>query len=134
MYEGAKELACFETMPSGQKKKVVYFLKLHKVVISAENAAAEVVFGDLLPGVLQHMFDTTSEVYLPLLSNAYNHQGLPEVVIKDVMDFFHKLVSSIYVTIGHTKGMCTVPVTGRGLYLQANVLGSEFNFMVANAH
>ena len=63
-----------------------------------------------MPQVLQHLFETTSEVYLPLLSNAHNQQGLPEVVIKDVLDFFHRLVSSVYVTIGHSKGETLLPL------------------------
>ena len=62
------------------------------------------------PGVLQHLYETTSEVYLPLLSNSYNQQGLPEVVVKDVMEFFHRLVAAVYVTIGHTKGETLLPL------------------------
>lgn len=124
------------------------------------------------PGVLSHLFDTCSEVYLPLVSNANNQAGLPEVralgsniplpqcshsafaprlflihpplhtlhrspspspsaplpsasspamvpypipiphplllasqvVVRDVVDWFHKLVASIYVTIGKRGG------------------------------
>ena len=100
--EGAKELACFETPPPSQKKKVVFFLKLQKVAITAENAKEVVMHGDLVPQVLQHLFETTSEVYLPLLSNHHNQQGLPEVVVKDVMEFYHRLVAAIYVTSKRT--------------------------------
>ena len=59
-----------------------------------------VIYGDMQPGVLTHLFDACSEVYLPLVSNANNQSGLPEVVVRDVVDWFHKLVASIYVTIG----------------------------------
>lgn len=85
--EGAKELACFETPPPSQKKKMIYFLKLNKVAITPDNVKEEVIFGDVTPGVLQHLFESTSEVYLPLLTNSNNQQGLPEVVIKDVMEY-----------------------------------------------
>lgn len=85
--EGAKELACFELPPASQKKKCVYFIKLQKVALNATNVKECVIFGDVTPGVLQHLYDSTSEVYLPLLSNGNNQQGLPEVVIKDIMDF-----------------------------------------------
>ena len=95
---------------ANQKKKMVYFLKLSKVAITAENAKDEVIYGDLNPSVLQHLYDTTSEVYLPLLSNSYNQQGLPEVVVKDVMEYFHRLVAAVYVTIGHTKGETLLPL------------------------
>ena len=108
---GKNELVCFDSPPANQKKKMIYFLKPRKVaVLDAAAAAAEVLCGDLLPGVLRHMYDTTSEVYLPLLSNVHNQQGLPEVVIKDVLDFFHRLVASVYVTIGHTKGETLLPL------------------------
>ena len=89
--EGAKELVCFETPPASHKKKCIYFIKLHKVAIKGDNVKEEVIFGDVTPGVLQHLFESASEVYLPLLSNGNNQQGLPEVVIKDVMDFCTRL-------------------------------------------
>lgn len=90
--EGTKDVMCFETPPPSHKKKLVYFIKLHKVAITAENVKDEVLHGDLTPQVLQHLFDTTSEVYLPLVSNTHNQQGLPEVIVKDVMEYFHRLV------------------------------------------
>ena len=37
--EGPKDLVCFDTPPPTQKKKVVYFLKLQKVALTAENIA-----------------------------------------------------------------------------------------------
>ena len=101
---GKNEFVCFETPPANQKKKIVYFLKLQKVALSAENVAGVVVHGDLAPGVLQHLFETTSEIYLPLLSNHHNQQGLPEVVVKDVMEYYHRLVAAIYVTSAQDCG------------------------------
>ena len=108
--EGAKELVCFEVPPTSQKKKAIYFLKLRKEAITSENAKELVIHGDLSPGVLQHLFETTSEVYLPLLSNSHNQQGLPEVVVKDVMEYYHRLVAAVYVTIGHSKGETLLPL------------------------
>ena len=108
--EGAKELLCFDTPDPKQKKKMLYFLKPNKVALTSENIATEVMCGDLQPGVLQHLFDTTSDVYLPLLTNTHNQSGLPEVVMKDVLEFMHKLVNSIYVTIGHSKGETLLPL------------------------
>ena len=37
--EGPKDLVCFDTPPPSHKKKVVYFLKLQKVALTAENIA-----------------------------------------------------------------------------------------------
>ena len=108
--DGGKELSSFETSDAKQKKKMVYFLKTHKVAITCDNVSSEVICGDLQPQVLQHLFETTSDVYLPLLSNAQNQAGLPEVVTKEVMDHFHKLVAAIYVTIGHSKGETLLPL------------------------
>ncbi len=48
------------------------------MALTPENVAAEVMHGDLHPGSaggsgsLQHLFDTTSEVYLPMVSNVHN--------------------------------------------------------------
>ena len=107
--EGAKELVCFDTPPPSQKKKCIYFLKVNKVPIT-DNMKDDVIFGDLTPGVLQQLFECTSEVYLPLLSNGHNQQGLPEVVAKDIMEFFHRFVGAVYVTIGHTRGETLLPL------------------------
>lgn len=35
--EGTKDLVCFDTPPANQKKKMVYFLKLQQVALTAEN-------------------------------------------------------------------------------------------------
>jgi dynein heavy chain len=110
--DGGKELTSFATPDLKQKKKMVYFIKLQKEAVTADNCARVVMSGDLLPGkeVLQHLYDTSSDVYLPLLSNSHNQGGLPEVVIKDVMEYLHKLVGTIYVTIGHSKGETLLPL------------------------
>ena len=108
--DGAKELTCFFTPDPKQKKKMIYFIKPQKEAITSENVAKAVMCGDLQPQALQHLYDTTSDVYLPLLTNPHNQAGLPEVVIKDVMEFLHKLVGAIYVTIGHTKGETLLPL------------------------
>ena len=96
--DGGKELTCFQTPPANQKKKMIYFVKKSKCAVTGENVKDEVLHGDIAPQVLQHLFDATSDVYMPLLTNSDNQQGLPEVVVKDVMEYYHKLVSTIYVT------------------------------------
>jgi dynein heavy chain len=50
------------------------------------------------------------EVSLPLLANPANQRGWPEVIVRDVVDNFHKLVASIYVTIGHSQGKTLLPL------------------------
>lgn len=37
--EGPKELVCFRSLPASHKKKVAYFLKLQKVVLTLENVS-----------------------------------------------------------------------------------------------
>ena len=108
--EGAKELACFDTVPGNQKKKMIYFIKPRQVVLTADNCSTEVICGDLSPGILPQLHGATADIYLPLLTNPHNVQGLPEVVISDLMESFHRLVGSIYVTIGHTKGETLLPL------------------------
>jgi len=108
--DGAKELVCFTNPDPKNKKKMVYLLKPRKVALTGENVASEVLCGDIMPGVLGHLYSTTSDVYLPLLTNSHNQAGLPEVVIKDLMEYLHKLVAAIYVTIGHSKGETLLPL------------------------
>ena len=48
--DGSKELQCTAALTGKEKKKVVYFLKLRSVALTAENIGDEAVSGDLLPG------------------------------------------------------------------------------------
>ena len=59
---GKNEFVCFETPPANQKKKIVYFLKLQKVALSAENVAGVVVHGDLCPGAAAPFRDNVGSV------------------------------------------------------------------------
>ena len=106
----AKDMVCFATPPANYKKKLLYFLKLDRVPLEKENIGKVCVSGELPPGVLDNMFKTCTEVYLPLLSNSHNQVGWPEVIAREVIDSFHKLVATIYVTIGQTKGMTLLPL------------------------
>ena len=51
-----------------------------------------------------------AQVYLPLLSNVGNQAGWPEVISREVVDSFHKLVAAVYVTIGQTQGKTLLPL------------------------
>ena len=57
-----KALSCFATPPTTIKRKLCYFLKLHRVVVTEENMRDELVCGDMMPGVLEHLFKTCMEV------------------------------------------------------------------------
>ena len=113
--DGSKELQCTAALTGKEKKKVVYFLKLRSVALTAENIGDEAVSGDLLPGswdgaALEHMYRACQEVFLPLLANPNNQQGWPEVIVREVIDSFHKLVAGVYVTIGQIQGKTLLPL------------------------
>ena len=47
---------------------------------------------------------------MPLLANPRNQDGWPEVVTKEVLENTHRFISSVYMTIGQTKGKTLLPL------------------------
>ena len=108
-----KELVCADAPPAGAMRKnrrVVYFAKLERAPLTAGNIEALVVPGDLGPDTLGQLYRTCQEVYLPLMSNAENQQGWPDVVTRELLDGFQRAVAGIYVTIGQVQGKTLLPL------------------------
>ncbi|GBG89558.1 hypothetical protein CBR_g49347 [Chara braunii] len=104
------DLQASRVPPSKIKKKVVYFVKLSSVVITKDNIAQELTYGEISENPLEQLSTLSQEVFLPLLCSSKNQVGWPEVIVKDVMDTMHKFIASVYVTIGQIKGKTLLPL------------------------
>jgi dynein heavy chain, axonemal len=71
----------------------VFFLKLAKVALTAENITDSVTHGEVGEAPLETLSAMSQEVLLPLLANPANQAGWPDVVAKDVTDTLHKFIS-----------------------------------------
>ena len=91
--DGPKGVFCFDQPPANAARKIIYFIKLQKTTLTPENMNNVVIAGELAQGgALAHIYRTCQEVYLPLLSNVGNQEGWPEVISREVVDSFHRLV------------------------------------------
>ena len=82
---GAKEMTCSEAFPQAGKKKVVFCQKTKECKLdekSMDNVFDQCVVGDINAPLLQAMQGMLGSVYLPILSNAENTKGWPEVAMK----------------------------------------------------
>jgi len=96
--------------PPANCKKAAYFVKLARGAISIDNIDAAVAPGELTADMLGQMFKLCQEVYLPIISNAENQAGWPDVVTREVLDNFQRLVAGIYVTIGQVQVKTLLPL------------------------
>ena len=105
-----KELVCGDLPPAPLKKKAIYFVKLERQPLTAENVASLVMPGDLLPEMLAQMHTMMDGAYLPLMANGENQQGWPPQVVGDLVDGLSRLTSLVYVTLGQTTGKTLLPL------------------------
>jgi dynein heavy chain len=70
----------------------------------------EVVFMELNRPILENLYNTCFEVFLPVLGNPMNQIGWSDLVSKDLMDKFHQFLAHTYVTIGQIKGRTLLPL------------------------
>ena len=107
--DNPKDIKAHATAPPAQPqhvdRKVFWFLKPHKTALTLDNLAAEVVYGDLGGGTVDHLHRTLVDVTMPLLSNPANRRGLPEVLAREIVEAFHKLAAS-------TAAFSTIPGSG----------------------
>ena len=116
------QLRSYAFPPESHPNKVLYLLKLHKVVLSASNVADEVVCGDMAgssttrdrsttaAAALEHLHRVATEVTLPLLANPEAQAAWPEPVGKELLESLSKLVAATYVTIGQVHGKTLLPL------------------------
>ena len=104
-----KELVASQQLPP-KLKKAVYFVKLERGTVTAANIDSLVAPGEMTPDMLGQMFKLCQEMYLPIMSNPENQSGWPDVVTREVLDNFQRLVAGIYVTIGQVQGKTLLPL------------------------
>lgn len=72
--------------------------------------AHELVFMELNKPILENLYQTCQEVFLPILHNPLNQVNLSDLVSKDLMEKFHSFLAYTYVTIGQVKGKTLLPL------------------------
>ena len=110
---GAKEMTCSEAFPQAGKKKVVFCQKTKECKLdekSMDNVFDQCVVGDINAPLLQAMQGMLGSVYLPILSNAENTKGWPEVAMKAFTDVYQRMLNAVEVAIGQTNGQTKLAV------------------------
>ena len=110
---GAKDMMVSEHQPDDKqtKKKCVFALKLAEVKFDekkVDDMFDKCVVADLSPAVLSHFYQLLRSVYLPVLSNADNTRGWPEVVMKSFTDKYNWMLAAVDTAIGQTKGQTSL--------------------------
>lgn len=70
----------------------------------------EVVFMELTKPILSNLYDTCSEVFIPILNNPLNQANLSDLVSNDLMEKFHSFLAHTYVTMGQVSGKTLLPL------------------------
>jgi dynein heavy chain len=99
--------------PSDIKRKALLIIKARpetKEPGFPGGIEKEVVFMELNRPILENLYNTCFEVFLPVLGNPMNQIGWSDLVSKDLMDKFHQFLAHTYVTIGQIKGRTLLPL------------------------
>ncbi|KAJ1635860.1 flagellar outer dynein arm heavy chain beta [Pavlovales sp. CCMP2436] len=113
---GAKDLSLFNgvkdgaALIAGAKKKVLYFRKRNPVKLTSVNVQSEVLWGDMSPSPLLHIFHTGQDVFTPVLTNPRNQEFMSEIVSSQLSEAMHKTVSQVYVALGQSMGKTLLAV------------------------
>ena len=62
------------------------------------------------PKLMENMFSVFQDVYLPILSNPKNQEGWPEVMSREVLELFHRMIARVYVGLGQSQGKTLLPL------------------------
>jgi dynein heavy chain len=95
------------------KKKALIVIKARPESKEAgfpSGVANEVVFMELTRPILENLYNTCQEVFLPILHNPLNQVNLSDLVSKDLMEKFNSFMAYTYVTIGQVKGRTLLPL------------------------
>ena len=103
-----KELLCGDLPPTPLKKRAIYFVKLERQALTADNISSLVVPGDLLPESLTQLHTLMEAAYLPLVS--HGESQVPAGVVSELVDGLTRLSALIYVTLGQTQGRTLLPL------------------------
>ena len=89
-----KELLCGELPPLTLRRRAVYFVKVERRAVSAEDIEQLVMPGDLLPNALSQLHRLCETAYLPLLANPENQGSCTAPVMADLVEGLVSLRSS----------------------------------------
>ena len=92
------------------KGKVLLFVKLQPVNLTAENISKEVAVLELGANPFEHLELMANEVFLPVLSNPENQAKWGEVPTREILDRFHNFLSSTTILCGQIKGETRLPM------------------------
>ena len=108
--ENGRDYVASAAPPGKYKKKAMFFVKTEPCVLTPENIAEKLTFGDVGEAPLETLSTIAENVYLPLLTSPNNQVGWPDVLSKEVSDSLHKFTANIFVTIGQCKGQTMLPL------------------------
>lgn len=92
------------------KTKGVYFIKKLALEVPLEKCEEWLILGDLATRTIDQLSSLVDEVFVPLLSNPYNHKGWPEMVSQDVLKHVHSLKSTVCQVKGQVSGQTVLPM------------------------
>jgi dynein heavy chain len=111
---GADAVSVLTTMPapSSIKKKCLICLKARDSTEDPGFACIEkeIIYMEVNRPVLENLYQTCNNIYLPILRNPLNQMGWSDLVSKDLIEKFDSFLSHTYVTIGQVKGQTMLPV------------------------
>jgi dynein heavy chain len=70
----------------------------------------EVIFQEITGKLLQNLYSSCQEIFLPILSNPLNQIGWSDLVTKDLMEKFHQFLANTEVTMGLVEGKTNLPL------------------------
>ena len=104
------KVGTLDTLAKSRVKKVLYFLKNTFKPVE-DDFTTLITYGELHgESMLDFLNTITDGVFVPLLTNAENQTGWPEVIRKEVAENLHKFTAHLQITVGHSKGQTTLPL------------------------
>lgn len=92
------------------KTKGVFFIKKLALEIPRDKCAEWMILGDLATRTIDQLSSLVDEVFVPLLSNPFNHEGWPEMVSQDILKHVHSLKSTVCQVKGQVSGQTVLPM------------------------
>ena len=91
--------------------KSVWFMKTAAKKLELADLKTDVLVGDYADiAPLEHFNKMAQHVYLPLIEHSAHHQHWPEVLSKELMAMFQKMVEQVVRTIGEKDGTTQLPL------------------------
>lgn len=96
MTTGGGQLTPVTRFSSQIRSKASYFIRKKNETVTMENFRDVLIFGDMGGKPVEELATLVEEVFVPLLSNADNQKGWPQVVADDVINHVQAFNSIVY--------------------------------------